>query len=254
MDRTAEPRPLAAKWIREPLHERGGDGIGALMGACYAMARSWYEAMHHPWALMTSWGCDEESVSLATACLGGSVRMLPAEFEAWHRFGTSAPKYSDAEFRQIGRNRRNLLHLFPFSGEEVAELSRFAGYEPQVPLEFFADQEFLDFRDSFADCRGRLVEYLMAWCDGYPEWVEGRKAPPRTERPPAARTEASRIVAPPQRLAPVQHDVCKQCDGVDTFVVTDTEATMRRYRCKRCGKRAWRPRDGVELSFTVMNG
>jgi hypothetical protein len=249
MDKSAEPRPLAAKWIRQPLHERAGDRIGALMGACYAMSRSWYETMHHPWALMTSWGCDEESVSLATACLGGSLRMLPAGFDAWHRFGTAAVQYSRAELQQVWRNRRNLLHLFPFSEEEVEALSTFAGYSAQVPMEFFADQDFLEFRGAFADCRAALVEYLSTWCDGYVEWVEGRRTPVAKDRPAASRI----AVIPPQRLAPVQHDRCKQCDGVDTFAVTHVEATMRRYRCKVCGKRAWRPRDGVEMQYSVMN-
>jgi len=110
MDDTAERRPLAAKWIREPLK---GDIIGAPMGAFYVLTKRWYDAIKQPWARMSSWGCDEEVVALATACMGGDIRILPATCRAWHRFGKAAVEYTQDQLREVTANRARLLHLVP---------------------------------------------------------------------------------------------------------------------------------------------
>lgn len=239
MDDTAERRPLAAKWIREPLK---GNVIGAPMGAFYVLTKTWYDAIKQPWARMSSWGCDEEVVALATACMGGDIRILPPTCRAWHRFGKAAVEYTQDQLREVAANRARLLHLFPFSSDEVDALSAWAGYSPEPPQDIVMDDDAVEFRDSFLPCRGRLVEYLSAWCEGYDEWRASRTARP-TPRPI------------PQRLPdlpPRPREVCDQCDSVNSFRVTHSKPHLTYLRCRFCGRRAWRPRDG-KVRYGILN-
>lgn len=255
MDTSAEPRPLTARWHGM---NKAGDRIGAVMGAFYALRKSWYNAMGCPWELNRGWGCDEEIISLASWVNGGNCRLLPEECEAWHLFGHAGTRYAPAELAEVVRNRQRLLWAFPFTDFQRTALLAFASYPPVWRED---DPGFTFFRDQYRDKGPRLQAYLLEWMTGFDRWAESRLfcPPPATPPPPPAAAVptptppalTSRTV--PQRLPARPVDVCRQCDGRNTFEVTNTLPTIRRYRCSRCGARAWRDREDTPLNYSIRN-
>lgn len=236
LDTSMEPRILAARWDREI---KPGAQIGAIMGACYAFRRDWYDAMCQPWQVNRSWGCDEEVLSIASWLSGGDCRSLPEECRAWHHFSDRPGiRYTDDEITEIGLTRARMASLFPFSSAEREAFRSFLGWAALPPL---VTDTMRTFADCYADLRPRLDDYLKTWVTGYKKW----STPPA---PPAA----AQIKTPPLRLAPRTIDVCDQCDGRDTFRVTSSLSTIIRYRCNRCGRTAWRIREG-KLNFGFRN-
>jgi len=65
--------PIAADWYEQP---RTRGRISCIMGACYALRRSWYSRMHRPLFNIRGWGWEEEMLSVTTHLYGGEVRLL----------------------------------------------------------------------------------------------------------------------------------------------------------------------------------
>lgn len=89
---------LVAKW--------GGGGqpggkIGAIMGAFYAFRRAWYEDLACPWECGTSWGRDEEVISMASWLGGGDVRLLPESVTVSH-IDVGAGRWTPTDADTIG--------------------------------------------------------------------------------------------------------------------------------------------------------
>ena len=251
MDTSAEPRAIVARW--DP-RSKAGQRIGAIMGAYYAMRRDWYDAMCQPWNLSRSWGCDEELISIASYLSGGDCRLLPDDCPAWHLFRASSPiAYAQHEFTEIINNRLRLLRLFPFSASEVAALCGFMGLQPPPA---FNNDTLTTFADCYAEERARLEDYLKTWVTGYERWTDEARAaalPPPVPTCEQSPSKPQARDARPQQLAPIPVDVCVQCDARDSFDVTHTYDTFRRYKCRRCGKKAWRMRGAGTLNFSVKN-
>lgn len=82
-------RILTAKWHKEKPHPFYP--ISAVMGACYAMHRSWFLKIGGL-KMLKSFGGDEEALSMKTLLAGGDIRL----FKLWkisHRFRNGKPPY-----------------------------------------------------------------------------------------------------------------------------------------------------------------
>lgn len=75
-DESAEPRwrILTAKW-REDRPTQDFYPMSAMMGACYAMHKSWFKRIGGL-KILKHFGCDEELMSIRTIRAGGSIRMF----------------------------------------------------------------------------------------------------------------------------------------------------------------------------------
>lgn len=250
MDNSAEPRALVARW---DAHTKPGGKIGAIMGAFYAMRTDWYQAMCCPWQVNRSWGCDEELISIASYLSGGDCRILPDDCRAWHRFNTASQiAYSPAEISEIMRNRLRMLRLFPFTSGEVSALCRFMRFPDPPALD---TDTLTTFADCYSENRAELLRYLETWVTGYCAWRAAADDAARTLAAAAtfSAPSAPAATAAPHRLATIPVDTCPQCDARDSFLVTHTYPTFRRYKCKRCGKKAWRLKDGDAMNFGIRN-
>jgi len=252
MDTSAEPRALVARWSdNKPCSE-----IGAIMGAYYAINRDWYQTIGQPWGVNRSWGCDEETISLASWIMGGCCRVLPAVCEAWHLFGHGGTHYTPAEFVEIVRNRLRLLQLFPFTPAQRQALATFVGQPVPPVLAPDHDSPAAKLAALCAPHADALQRYLETRVTGYRAWADTQTTtstppPPAPTAPPPWHGKPT--PANPLKLPSRPLDVCDQCDGRNTFVVTDTDPRVRYLRCSRCGRRAWRAREDAPLNFSIRN-
>lgn len=231
----SETRLLVPKWSDNSF----GSRIGAVMGAFYAFKKSWYEKMAGPWSVFASWGCDEETISIASYLAGGDCRLMAEHVRSWHLFGhPERIRYTTAEIATIAANRFLLFRLFPFAFEDLAAV---ASQHPEVnaPL---SDQQ-TKFAQHYSDKSAELADYLGKYVIGYQEWRDSIVQ--KTATPPKRRK-------PPQRLPTVPLDQCDQCDAINSFICVRTEE-IRRYKCKVCGRNAWRQRPEDQLKFTINN-
>jgi hypothetical protein len=240
MDTSAEPRPLVARWDAAI---KPGDRIGAIMGAYYAFRRDWYDAMCQPWQVNRSWGCDEETLSLASWLTGGDCRSLPEECRSWHWFRKSSRvPYTIEEIMEIGMTRARLAAIYPFDATERHAICAFIGYAALPPLHTDTLQTYAE---CYAGARPALETYLRERVTGYSAWradlEQAAAAAAAAAAAPAAPSPALRIA--PLRLATIPADICDQCDARNSFRVVSTGA-ISRYKCARCGRNAWRIRDG----------
>lgn len=262
-DGSAERRYLIGKW--DGPHE-GGTEIGCVMGAFYALTRSWYIEMGRPWACNASWGCDEETISLASYCSGGSVRLLPNDIRASHAFNMAAVKYTPEELAVIRATRANLLRLFPFTEAERDTLTTFSPRYPIPSAPLTVDQEA--FRQKMEGTRARLEEYLRTMVAGYHVLEKGAPIARTAEVDEAAKAareeferrrleetlerrsrESAQCLKP--RVTPV--DVCDRCDARNSFRVTHSRGGIQYLRCAKCGRRAWRRLSTGDISFEIRN-
>lgn len=237
--RNGETRPFVAKWDDRNQH---GRKIGAVMGAFYAFKKSWYKRIGEPWSVLHSWGCDEELISVASWLNGGDCRLMDKHVVSWHLF--SRPEvvdYMDEERAMIALNRFVLFSLFPFSDLARDKLRAEFAEMGEVRL---SDRQ-IEFAAKYADKKPELERYLQQYVVGYDDWMATAQT--------VAVDKPVQVARPPQRLEMLPEDVCDRCDAVGTFRCYSTEARVRRYRCKACGRKAWRPRDGGRLKFTICN-
>jgi len=234
-----EIRPLAAKWETNKF----GSQIGAVMGAFYAFKKSWYEKIGCPWSVFTSWGCDEEIISLASWLSGGDCRLMAEHVRSYHLFGHAERiSYSFEEVVVISRNRLLLYKIFPFSEVDVAALVK---KHPQLGG-CVLEKNQQAFADRYLGKSEALSDYLHKYVIGYQEWCDS--LPKKTADLCAQKRK------PPQRLPARPLDRCDQCDAVKSFVVVRTDDGVRRYKCKYCGRNAWRNRPEDLLQFSINNG
>ncbi len=249
-----EIRPMAAKW-----HDnRHGEKIGAVMGAFYAFKKSWYKTIGQPWGVFDSWGCDEELISMASWMSGGDCRLMHDHVQSWHLFDRpERVAYTPGEIMDINANRFKLLLLFPFPEDDVAEIFR---RWPQISGIELKDRQKI-FARKHESSGKRLKAYLKNHVEGYASWraelASAANLPPNpapaASAPPAPPVVRIMRPAPPQRLQTRPRDICDRCDAVDSYVCYRTERNFRRYKCKACGRKAWRPNDGGPMQFTVNN-
>jgi hypothetical protein len=112
--------PIAAKWRQDV----PGDGrIGAVMGACYGMAKDWYMAMGRPLAILRAWGLDEEALSIASWLCGGTVNLIPGEASHVYAAPHTRRGQSEQELGAIFGNHLALLAALPMSDAERVDLA-----------------------------------------------------------------------------------------------------------------------------------
>lgn len=262
-------RVLPPRWCAA---NKPGKKIGAIMGAFYVFKRDWYEKIGAPWRLNRSWGCDEEIISLASWLSGGDCRLLPDDLTAWHYFRDKPIiPYAPQERYMQEANRDRLLRLFPFDDGLVAAAGAFLGR----PVDMGLSVEDAAFSSLYAGHAEKLGAHLANWCTGYAAWMErGEIEKPEPSayaldaalaakipharildrQPPTPATPAPAVDrAMPQALDPLPVDRCDQCDAKDSFRVVKTESRVRRYECTKCGRAAWRPREGASLNFSIRN-
>lgn len=103
--------PVAGKW-RSGLKSVGS--IQCLMGACYGISKIWYEQIGEPWKFGLGWGGDEESVSIATRLMLGTVVCLDVDIiHIYQPTPTYEVKASDCE--RVLYNKARLLEMLPIS-------------------------------------------------------------------------------------------------------------------------------------------
>lgn len=245
----SEVRPLTAKWHQ---NEHGAK-IGAVMGAFYAFRRTWYAEIGQPWNLFSSWGCDEETISVASWISGGDCRLMDDHVISYHPFSrTPVIDYSSSDSDQIRRNRLALPLLFPFSPEDMELLFLYYPQFQGITLSA-REREFADFH---SDKKAAMQAYLDNHVDGYAAWKAQLKqtiAIVNQRIVPSPIKQRQARIGPPQRLEEITHEVCDRCDHVDPFVCYSTESRLRRYKCKFCGRKAWRPREGGRIQFAINN-
>jgi hypothetical protein len=112
-----EFQAIAAQW--RPDDERAGP-ISSIMGGCYAIGREWYTAIGQPWQYGRGWGCDEETISIASQAHGGKAWMLPDVVGHWMQ--------RQAQYRQtpldsvcVWVNRLRVLLTAPMNDKQREE-------------------------------------------------------------------------------------------------------------------------------------
>jgi hypothetical protein len=256
---TTEPAALAAKWHKQNVP---GGQIGAVMGAFYAMLRSWYTEMGEPWIVGTAWGTDEELISIASYLCGGDVRLLPARIEVTHRM--SDPKTNPdrwaatgADIDGIWLNRFRVVHLFPLSDTERSELLEHLSFNAHTVLrpgwarkllEDRARPEVEKLRQHFAGRVGEWTTYHNRWIEHPPvDQVQATAALYAKNRgqpyPPVATPATAAPAAPPdprykaeQQIVHRRTEICSLCDARNSFRVVRTMGTRRYAKCSNCGR------------------
>jgi hypothetical protein len=255
-----ETRALVAQWATyEP-----GDQIGAIMGAFYVLSRDWYFALGQPWAVGTGWGCDEELISLASWCMGGECRLLPANVRAYHVFErpTATPP-TLTDLANVWLNRIRLLHVFPFPPaardrlhDAMAACPSFAPHRSGV-LGGLADDlarpECRRLRETMLPRSAELSVYTLGMMD---------HEPPASPAPdPAAAAVRQVRAALDQQAQQTRSQViivpavkCRRCGAINSFAMRPSDRTIpatdhsprRQFcRCRECNARAVRIFDGT---------
>jgi glycosyltransferase involved in cell wall biosynthesis len=253
-----EVRPLAAKWCDAG---KFGGKIGAVMGAFYAFRKKWYVEIGEPWSVFSSWGCDEELISLASWLSGGDCRLMAQHIKSWHLFSRpEAVPYADWELAEIRANRFRLLRMMPVP---VDVLERFARIYPGM-YDASLNVRQLDFAKRFAGEGRRMADYLRDYVEGYAQWqVRAEQTAVITIEPECRRAGAAAAVVAQAAAAVVPAaapktaqvlpkkpvDRCDRCEAVDSFVCYKTSYLLRKYRCKHCGRKAYRRKDDAEIMF-----
>lgn len=248
---------IAAKWNRTDI---AGGEVGAVMGACYGIARDWYEEIGRPLRILEAWGGDEEILSLATALMGGECWLLP--LVAGHVYAAPRVKpiaATPTERAAVWGNRFAILQSLPLPADVASELDAWLRQNQIRHDEVAASVER----------RRRSIDSLAAVLSAGPlDWDElldsqavrrsdgtkNPKTPPllagdtqRTNSTPAPKlhtlgptyvTEdtAAQVVV---RQAP-KPLVCERCDAVGQIVQNVGMHQRGAFRvayskCKRCG-------------------
>jgi len=151
---------LSAKW-NDPPKEPGP--VAAIMGACYAFRRSWYDAIGQPLQVLRAWGGDEELLTLGTYCMGGHVHMLPVTvghiYMAAHTGRIKTADESDA----IWGNRLTVLHSIPMAPEETRDLCKWMAQTKRIS-------------GSRTDCTSGADKLKALWASGSRPWDQLKDA------------------------------------------------------------------------------
>lgn len=153
---------LSAKWNR-PGNPKGG-AVGAVMGACYAMRKSWYKAIGQPLRILSAWGGDEEILSVCTHVMGGRVWLLPIVcghvYAAPHQ---GRVRTADEDDRAVS-NRYAIVNVLPATDAEKEGLLHWLAKTHRVcrGLETCFPPERVDAIGEVGDL---LKTGVMTWAD-----------------------------------------------------------------------------------------
>ena len=110
---------VSAKW------NRGGKKSGyinAVMGACYAMRREWYDEIGQPLNILAAWGGDEEILSIATHVMGGKIRLMPIICGHVYMATHTGRIVTADEHDRIWSNRFAVVDVLPATKKQKKEL------------------------------------------------------------------------------------------------------------------------------------
>lgn len=260
---TTENLAFHAKWA----NNKAGP-ISCVMGAFYAFKRNYYGTMGEPWKVGTSWGSDEEYISMASHLCGDGVMLMPNHIRGYHHFRKTIPwnpTQSDLFYTWV--NRFRLVHVAPMHTEEKQMLWNWMGENPMIQLydSSFKNTLAADFnRPDVAELK-RLFESKRAkWEPFFKNYVtvlENVNCVEETtklyEAHRSAHTKMVTTINPtitndvvePVKAAPQMFvrkvEVCDLCDRVDQWVVYKTieahgNIPKRQYLKCKCGNRGVR--------------
>jgi len=238
--------PLSAKWNDPP---RSHGSIGAVMGACYAFRRSWYERIGQPLQVLQAWGGDEEILSVSTLLMGGTVYLLNVPVGHIYAAAYQGRQTSVEEVGRRWANRRAVLESIPMPDAERADLLAWMSQTRRivntdvvpVPAACAAVRDVLS--------RGKRTWPQLKAAGIVREPTENEQARflgsrrrrdddvrQRNALPPAPRGDVAQIVTRPA-------EVCKLCGAENPF--RQVRGTRRLdaigvayARCFRCGHKA----------------
>ena len=235
---------LSAKWNKPPAKP---GPISAIMGACYAFRRSWYDAIGQPLELLQAWGGDEEVLSLGTHFMGGHVVLLPVVvghiYMASHVGRIKTADESDA----IWANRYAIVDTIPMEPKEQDELTRWMLNTPRIrslhmtvgaasqklkAIWGFGKRSWQDLID--AGIVRPLTDKEQAACLGSKVLRDDAKR----SLPPAPPNDKAQIV---QRVKPEER--CERCNTLDPFRQVHGKRQTGAFgiayaRCFNCGHKA----------------
>ncbi|MFH1604232.1 MAG: hypothetical protein ABIH03_10040, partial [Pseudomonadota bacterium] len=204
---------LSAKWLKPP---RKKGPIPAIMGACYAFKKSWYEKIGQPLRILRAWGGDEEILSLATHLMGGKVELLPATVGHIYMAAHRNREQTADEMALRWANRYAILEAIPMSE-----------YQERDTMVAWLDQNRRCYNDipKITDAALDLREVL---CNGKVTW-EQLKAD-KIVRPLTAKEQAACL----GKIALRQGDAKR---GIPPAPVGDKSQIVTRHVevCKLCG-------------------
>ena len=111
---------LSAKWNKPPREEAGP--VSAIMGACYAFRRTWYERIGSPLRMLSAWGGDDEVLSLGTHFLGGKVWLLEGVVSHVYMAPHTGREKDAGESARIWQNRYAVVDALPCDEETRSDL------------------------------------------------------------------------------------------------------------------------------------
>ena len=212
---------LNAVWNREPDPDlpRGGP-VGALMGACYAMRRTWYKTMGQPLSILQAWGGDEEILSAVTWLCGGNVYLLPcvcghiwaAPREPRGLNGTMA--ITTTEWRRMEANQYAILDALPIPAQEKQMLYKHLDSNNQRP------EEARTIAARVAPAIARLQAAIkrqakrVTWCDLREARVIREHVPPNVEKKESGAGLCKKCGAPALKPQGSHHPRCKKCGAL----------------------------------------
>lgn len=251
---------ISAKWNSPPAEP--GE-VCAIMGACYAFRRKWYETLGCPLEILRAWGGDEEILSIATHLMGGRVVMLPLTIGHIYKAQHHGRQVTADEQDAIWANRFAIVDAIPMDATETVDLyewmQRTSKMNNRRPATLAAAVELRNVL-----CTGRrtweelkedgivrpLTEEEQADCLGTGRHEKFHAPDSNSITPELFSTNARR--PPPAPPAPLDDtpqvinrpdDVCERCDAVNSFKQIrgrkNTPAFEMAYaRCENCGHKA----------------
>ncbi len=232
---------LSAKWNDPP---RDDGPVPAIMGACYAIKRKWYDAIGQPLRILNAWGGDEEILSVATHLMGGKVELLPVTVGHIYAAANKGRVKTADEKDAIRNNRHAIIDAIPMPDDERQDLHDWLSKSKGRPGAAYQQSKEVDAlrkvlatgKRSWQDLKdARIVRPLTrAEQDRYLR--RDRPQPAARPAPPAPENDKAQIV--------VRHDpVCGRCGSVNSFRQIagrrNTGAFGIAYaRCQKCGHKA----------------
>lgn len=229
---------LSAKWLADS-QEFGA--VPAVMGACYAFRRAFYERMGSPLSLLEAWGGDEEILSACAQLMGGRVQLLP--IVCGHVYAAPYVGRDDNANVQANRwaNRHTILDAIPMPDQERNELHAWIkrthgplGHVPSYMQRALVVRKILEGgKKTWADLKAAGI--VREPTKDEQARILGRSTKIDNIRPVQPAASPQVIVRQPE--------VCKMCGAVNSFVML---GGYRRFggmyqsygQCKSCGHKA----------------
>lgn len=218
---------LAGKWSRET--EPGPRGC--VMGGCYAFRRDWYYEVGQPLAALPGWGCDEETLSIASWMSGVTPQCVGVQAAHLYRARPPWPVMS-AEYAAVYAGRMALIHAVATESTARRELETWTrdGVPEGVPV--CESPEAERFRLALLKLPRKWADWRAQVCE--PDELDGvQERAPRPVDTPAHRTPVRQIVT---QLPGVR---CPHCQSVHDPITLNVAQIYpnanRRHKCPSCG-------------------